>query len=54
MGSIHLYLFKKKHEIDALARAWNKAGLTVTGLKRCGNIAPGVSRWVFDIVKEIP
>jgi hypothetical protein len=27
-------------------------GLEVMQARRCGNIAPGVSRWVFDLAKS--
>jgi tRNA (guanine37-N1)-methyltransferase len=48
-GMAHFYTFKTKEEIPALLTAYEGAGLTVTYYSPCGNIAPGVSRWVFDL-----
>ena len=48
-GEIHLYLFRKRHEIPALAERFAGQGLAVVSARRCGNVAPGVSRWAFDI-----
>jgi len=27
-------------------------GMKTVLCRRCGNVAPGVSRWVFDLAKE--
>ena len=51
-GMIHFYTFKKRHEIAALAEHYIAAGLPVQAVRRCGNVAPGVSRWAFDLRKE--
>jgi tRNA (guanine37-N1)-methyltransferase len=50
-GTIHLYTFKKWHQIDLLIEKYETSGLRVEFHRRCGNVAPAVSRWVFDLVK---
>jgi len=50
-GAIHFYTFKKRHQIDGLIQEFEEKGLAVEFHRRCGNVAPGVSRWVFDLVK---
>lgn len=48
-GAIHFYTFKKRHQIEGLIREFEGRGLTVEHHRRCGNVAPGVSRWAFDL-----
>jgi tRNA (guanine37-N1)-methyltransferase len=50
-GWIHLYTFKKRHQIEGLIREYEDLGFQVEFYRRCGNVAPSVSRWVFDLVK---
>ena len=50
-GAAHFYTFRAKEQIPALAREYEERGLTVTGYAPCGNVAPGISRWVFDLVR---
>lgn len=50
-GAIHFYTFKKRHQIYDLIKGFEGEGLLVEFHRRCGNVAPGVSRWVFDLVK---
>lgn len=50
-GSIHFYTFKKRHQIETLKKSYKDLGLEVRLHRRCGNVAPAVSRWVFDLVK---
>ena len=50
-GYIHFYTFKAKSQIPGLVKEYNKLGLEIEFYKRCGNVAPGISRWVFDLVK---
>jgi tRNA (guanine37-N1)-methyltransferase len=50
-GMIHFYTFRKRHEIPGLADAYHRLGLSVQGIRKCGNVAPGVSRWAFDLRK---
>lgn len=51
-GTIHFYTFKKKHQIPGLIEEYQKNGLDVLRHRRCGNVAPGVSRWAFDLKKR--
>lgn len=48
-GTAHFYTFKPKEEIPPLLAMYENKGLTVTYNAACGNVAPGVSRWVFDM-----
>ena len=51
-GWLHFYTFKKRDQIEALRKSYEDMGLKVMQCRRCGNVAPGVSRWVFDMVKS--
>jgi len=51
-GMMHIYVFKKAPEIEALVRQYEDLGMKTVLCRRCGNVAPGVSRWVFDLAKE--
>jgi tRNA (guanine37-N1)-methyltransferase len=51
-GWLHFYTFKKRHQIEELQQSYEDLGLVVMQCRRCGNVAPGVSRWVFDMVKS--
>lgn len=51
-GIIHFYTFKPAEQIAELVEIYNKKGFTVTSYRRCGNVAPGISRWVFDMINE--
>ena len=51
-GMLHFYTFKKRDQIEALRRGYEDMGLKVMQCRRCGNVSPGVSRWVFDMVKS--
>ncbi|HPJ83180.1 MAG TPA: class I SAM-dependent methyltransferase family protein [Methanothrix sp.] len=50
-GAIHFYTFKKRRQIEDLIREFEERGFEVEFHRRCGNVAPGVGRWVFDLVK---
>lgn len=50
-GMIHFYTFKKQHQIEGLIGDHEKKGFKVLNCRRCGNVAPGVSRWAFDMIK---
>jgi tRNA (guanine37-N1)-methyltransferase len=50
-GIIHFTTFKNRNQADALAREFTLKGFEVVVQRRCGNVAPSVSRWVFDLVK---
>jgi tRNA (guanine37-N1)-methyltransferase len=49
-GMIHFYTFKTRNEIPALIEEYSLKGFDLAYCNECGNVAPGVSRWVFDIV----
>ena len=50
-GMVHFYTFKAKEQIPGLIAAFKGKGLTVTYSSPCGNVAPGLSRWVFDMTR---
>ncbi|CAJ36582.1 class I SAM-dependent methyltransferase [Methanocella arvoryzae] len=50
-GLIHFYTFRKKAQIPGLIEEYRKLGLETVLYRRCGNVAPGVSRWSFDLLK---
>jgi tRNA (guanine37-N1)-methyltransferase len=51
-GYIHFYTFKAESQIPELIEAYEKMGLEVELYRRAGNVAPGISRWVFDLIKK--
>jgi tRNA (guanine37-N1)-methyltransferase len=51
-GCLHFYTFKKRHQIEPLKKSYGDLGLEVKLCRSCGNVAPGVSRWVFDLAKS--
>ena len=53
-GMAHVYTFKTKEQVSGLIAGYEKKGLDVMFYSRCGNVAPGVSRWVFDMVRQSP
>ena len=50
-GIIHFYTFKKAQQIEGLKKKYEDLGLEVRLCRRCGNVAPNVSRWAFDMQK---
>jgi tRNA (guanine37-N1)-methyltransferase len=50
-GMIHFYTFKKSAQILGLIESFREKGLETARWRRCGNVAPGVHRLVFDLVK---
>jgi tRNA (guanine37-N1)-methyltransferase len=50
-GSLHFYTFKKKHQIEGLVEEFKGMGLQTAFCRRCGNVAPRVHRWAFDLEK---
>jgi tRNA (guanine37-N1)-methyltransferase len=50
-GMIHFTTFKNRNQADVLAGEFTMKGFEVVVQRRCGNVAPSVSRWVFDLVK---
>lgn len=51
-GYIHFYTFKSKEEVYALIKRYENMGFELLFHRRCGNVAPGISRWVFDLKKQ--
>lgn len=51
-GLIHYYTFRKKHQIPGLLDEYEQKGFSATFYRPCGNVAPGVSRWVFDLERD--
>lgn len=51
-GYIHFYTFKTEPQIPLLIEEYKKMDLEVEYYRRAGNVAPGVSRWVFDLIKK--
>ena len=51
-GMVHFYTFKKQYQIEGLIKEYQDMGFEVSFYRRCGNVAPGVSRWVFDLLKK--
>jgi tRNA (guanine37-N1)-methyltransferase len=49
-GVIHYYTFHNRNGVEELAQRFLDSGYQVTRLHRCGNVAPSVSRWVFDLI----
>ena len=50
-GVVHFITFKGHGEVDDFASGLVAKGLEVQYMKRVGNVAPGVGRYVFDLVK---
>jgi tRNA (guanine37-N1)-methyltransferase len=50
-GMAHFYSFKTREQVPGLITAYKNEGLDVTFYSPCGNVAPGVSRWVFDLAR---
>ena len=50
-GMIHFTTFKNQEQADALVGEFSRKGFEVIVQRRCGHVAPGVSRWVYDLVK---
>ena len=48
-GMIHAYHFRKAHQIPDLKEWYAGKGFSVAACRKCGNVAPGVCRWAFDI-----
>ena len=50
-GRIHFYTFKNRKQAEGLISTFEESGFTVERFHRCGNVAPSVSRWVYDLKK---
>lgn len=51
-GMVHFYTFKLESQVPELINRYKRMGLETVFYRRCGNVAPGVSRWVFDLLKQ--
>ncbi|MDD4138341.1 MAG: RsmD family RNA methyltransferase [Methanoregula sp.] len=51
-GMLHFYTFRAQNEIPALEENLAGKGFDFTYLNSCGNVAPGISRWVFDLANK--
>ena len=51
-GIIHFYTFQKLHKVKDLLEEYQNSGFDVVFYRKCGNVAPKVSRWVFDLKKQ--
>jgi len=49
-GIVHFYTFKNREQSNMLEKEFEKTGYRVLSRHRCGNVAPAVSRWVFDLL----
>lgn len=50
-GWIHLYTLQPAREAEQVREELLNAGYRVARYHRCGNVAPGISRWVYDLQK---
>ncbi|WP_321507372.1 RsmD family RNA methyltransferase [uncultured Methanoregula sp.] len=48
-GMIHFYTFRNKRQVFDIRDGLERRGYDVKLARRCGNVAPGISRWVFDL-----
>lgn len=48
-GMVHFYTFGPEEQIPCLIALYEEKGLTVRYSSPCGNVAPGISRRVFDL-----
>jgi len=48
-GMIHFYTFKNREQVRDLSGKFECSGFEVMVVRKCGNVAPAVSRWVFDL-----
>ena len=51
-GYVHFYTFKPKEDVPGLIDKYECMGFEVKFHRRCGNVARGISRWVFDLKKK--
>ena len=50
-GMIHFYTFNNRDQADARGGEFTRRGFELVKQRRCGNVAAGISRWVYDLVK---
>jgi tRNA (guanine37-N1)-methyltransferase len=52
-GFMHFYTFGVEGDVRVRRKEFAGKGYEVRQVRRCGNVAAGVSRWVFDLRKHI-
>jgi tRNA (guanine37-N1)-methyltransferase len=50
-GVLHFYTFKGDRQVERIIGDFEGTGYTVLFHRRCGWIAPGIGRFVFDLKK---
>jgi len=50
-GMIHFYTFKKDFEIEHFKNLLEERGWQIDQYRKCGNVAPRVGRYVFDMIR---
>jgi tRNA (guanine37-N1)-methyltransferase len=53
-GMMHFYTFQVAEDMEKSKQVFQDAGYEIIDLRRCGNVACGVSRWAFDLKKNCP
>jgi len=48
-GMVHFYTFQNRRQVTGLRDVLTGKGYTVVRIRMCGNVAPCVARWVFDL-----
>lgn len=51
-GILHFYTFKKDQQVPGILEEFRNRGLEPLFYHRCGYVAPGVGRYVFDLEKR--
>ncbi|OPX74279.1 MAG: tRNA (guanine(37)-N1)-methyltransferase Trm5a [Methanoregulaceae archaeon PtaU1.Bin059] len=51
-GAINFYTFKRASQVPAIQSEYERAGLEVRSIRKCGYVAPGIARYAFDMVKR--
>ncbi|MFA4876804.1 MAG: RsmD family RNA methyltransferase [Methanoregula sp.] len=51
-GMVHFYSFQNAGQACNLRDALGQRGYDVVLVRKCGNVAPGIARWVFDLRKR--
>ena len=51
-GTIHYYTFIPCDKVTETKRCLEQSGWIATYIKKCGNVAPGIGRFVFDLVRK--
>lgn len=50
-GTIHMYTFGRATAKEKLSRKYEGMGFGINRVRRCGNVARGICRYVIDLVK---